>query len=191
MKSLNLHRSLLTLAVGLCLAGLLVAAEPNGSAGSQPPQPAPAEPAQRPFAVLAQFAPGFARFAEVLTEEQRTSLREAMVAQRADLRALQEKLRGARLDLFTASVAGKFDEELVRQKAMALARLEVDMSVLRAKALSQMRPPLTAAQIDQIKNAVPPNTREGKPQLRRHRPELPRDENGLPPKEPPDPQPKS
>jgi Spy/CpxP family protein refolding chaperone len=130
-----------------------------------------------------RFAPAFDRFFEVLTDDQRASFREAMDTQRDKARNLQEKLRDARKELMETGLAANFDEDTVRQKAMEAAKLEAEMTVLRAKALSQMKPSLTTEQIEKLKNLppfTPPNADQGA--ALRHRPESGRDENDLPPR---------
>jgi Spy/CpxP family protein refolding chaperone len=119
----------------------------------------------------------------VLTEDQRASLRIAMEQQREKVRELDEKLRGARKEVFEAGLRAKFDEAAVREKAMAAAKLEADMTVLRAKAFSQMRPELSAQQMEQLANSAPAGGENSGAQERR-RPDRKRDENGLPLKEP-------
>src|SRR5262245_45558963 len=71
----------------------------------------------------------------VLTEEQRASLREAMEKQRDKMRQHEEKLRDARRELLQASIAEKFDEDVVRQKALEIGKLDAELTVLRAKAM--------------------------------------------------------
>lgn len=128
------------------------------------------------------FAPMFER---VLTEDQRASFGEAMESQGDKLRELNEKLHVARREALQASVAEAFKEKSVRQKAMAVAKLEAEMSVLRARALSQVKPALSAEQIERLKN--PPPMDGGapmRPQFQRgDRPEGgPRDRQDVPPR---------
>jgi Spy/CpxP family protein refolding chaperone len=130
----------------------------------------------------ARFTPGFERIFSILTEEQRTSLRDAMQAQRDKVRETEEKLRDARKEIFEAGLKEKFDEDAVRQKAMAAAKLEAEMMVVRAKAFSQIKPPLSAEQIEKLRNLAPPGA-EAQSERPRRRPEVQRDENGLPPKD--------
>ena len=68
-------------------------------------------PAQRPqnFDIGDRFFP---KLGDMLTDEQRDSLRNAVVAQRDAIRPLQEKLRAARQALLDAALNGKFDENL-------------------------------------------------------------------------------
>jgi Spy/CpxP family protein refolding chaperone len=131
-------------------------------------------------------------FERVLTEEQRDSLREAMESQRDKMRDLEEKLRDARKEMFQAGLAQKFDEDALRQKALEAGRLDAELTVLRAKALSKMKPPLSADQIGKLKNP-PPFESEPRPEFRRDerprgdRPQRgPRDEHDLPPPPKPD-----
>jgi uncharacterized membrane protein len=128
----------------------------NSRPGERRPAPREFQPGERPpfrgpqSTQVGRFAPLFER---ALTEGQRASFREAMESQRDKLRELDERLRVARREALQASVAQDFDEELVRQKAMAVAEAESEMTVLRARALSQMRPPLSADQIERLRNA--------------------------------------
>lgn len=129
-----------------------------------------------------QFFPMLQR---VLTDDQRASLREAMEAQRELMRELEEKIRAARKDLMQASLTAKFDEDAVRKQALETGKLDAELTVLRAKAFSKMKPALSADQIEQIKNPPPPENGDGpnRGEFRR-RPDRPsggpRDENDLP-----------
>ena len=136
----------------------------------------------RPGGPQGQFFPMLQR---VLTDDQRASLREAMEAQREPMRDLEEKIRAVRKDLMQASLAEKFDEVAIRNKALEAGKLDAELTVLRAKAFSQMKPPLSAQQIEQIKNPPPPENGGGpNPGEFRRRPDRPpggpRDEHDLP-----------
>jgi len=165
------------------------------SAGAQPkPEPEGANagavsgqrfrPGNRPPGGDLGFAPALERIFRVLTEEQRASLKEAMDADREKVRELAEKTREARKALFESGLTEKFDETSVREKAMAAAVLEAEMTVIRVRAFSKMRPPLSAEQLQKISS--PPGGEGGEPQPgARRRPEVPRDEHGLPLKDRP------
>jgi Spy/CpxP family protein refolding chaperone len=124
----------------------------------------------------------------MLTEPQRASYETALNSVRGQMAELQAKLRTARQDFLVTSLDQKFDENVLRQKAFAAARCEAELAVLRAKALSQIQPPLTAEQIEKIKAGQPGPVQP----LRRQQPERPaqhaptsgtnQDANGLPPK---------
>jgi Spy/CpxP family protein refolding chaperone len=131
----------------------------------------------------------------VLTEEQRESMRDIMASQREAMRGLQEKVRVARKELLKAALAESFDEEAVRAKALAVARLEADLTVLRVKAFSQVQPPLSDRQIEQIMNPPPMDRMQAgndgpRPGNRRDNrpPRDPRDGYDLPRPPRPDPQ---
>jgi Spy/CpxP family protein refolding chaperone len=131
----------------------------------------------------------YERILRVLTDEQRSSLREAIFAQREKSRSLEQQIGEARREIFESALVDKFDEQTVRKKLMAAAKMETDLSVIRFKAFSEMKPPLSAKQLDQIRSsseaAAKPS--EGAPAGKRKRPEIPRDENGLPLKDQPAP----
>ena len=97
----------------------------------------------------------------VLTGEQRESLHSAMESQRDSMRKLEEKIREARQALMKASLAEKFDEDMVHAKAIKVGKLEAKLAVLRAKAMSKVRPPLSQAQIERISNPPPPREMNG------------------------------
>ena|SRR5437868_3123509 len=136
-----------------------------------------------------RFGPGYQRLMTVLTEEQKASLREAMEQQRDKVREVEEKLREATRDLYTTGLGRKFDEQSVREKAGAVSKLEAEMTVLRFKAFSQMRPQLSTDQIAKLREGPGGGPGgDGGPirgELPRKRSEKPRDENGLPVKEKP------
>jgi Spy/CpxP family protein refolding chaperone len=174
-------------------AGIALAQPPPGNGPQNPPpnqnfRRPPGQPGQQgQFGGLAQLAPGLAQMVNELTDEQRQSLRAAMQSQREKMRDIEMKVRDARKEMFEAAVSGKFDEAVVRTKAEGVAKLEAERSVLMAKALSQMTPPLTPEQIEKIKNAQPPQGGPGpNPQRQaiRERRQLDRapnrDENDLP-----------
>jgi Spy/CpxP family protein refolding chaperone len=140
-------------------------------------------------------APGLNGFAlggpvGVLTDQQRVSYEAAMGKQRAKMLELQAQIRIARQDFVAASVDQKFDENVLRQKAMAAYRFEAEMAVLRAKAMSEVQPPLTAEQIEKIKTGQPGQVRPLRQQQQQLEHSAPHsspastnhDENGLPPK---------
>src|SRR6185436_15338004 len=135
-----------------------------------------------------RFMEGMGPAFEVLTPEQRTSVAQAMQAQREKVRALETKIGEARRALLAAGLNGKFDEEMVRKRAQAVANLEAEIAVLRMESLSKVQPPLSPEQIEKIINSMParmnPSIRgmEGQGR-RRNLSESNRDENDLPSKQ--------
>jgi len=142
-----------------------------------------------------RFGPGYQRLLSVLTEEQRISLRKAMDEQREKARELEEQFRLATRDLYAVGLANKFDEDAVREKAAVAARSEAELSVLRFKAFSRMRPQLSTEQIARLREQAaersgrpPPNetsdaTGSIQGELPRKMPARQHDENGLPVKQ--------
>jgi len=127
-----------------------------------------------------RFSAGFERVLSVLTEEQRASMREAMATDREKIRELEQKIRESRKELFELGLREKFDEAAVREKASQTAKLDAEMTVFRVKAISKLRPPLTA---EKIKSSSGPEMGDRQPEPPRRRHDIPRDENGLPLKE--------
>jgi Spy/CpxP family protein refolding chaperone len=170
--------------LGFLLSTSVFAQETNA------PAKAPAAPPtvrERPGALP---GPGalLGRSLDVLTPEQRSSWRTAMAEQRDKFREIQGKLIPARKDLFDAILSGKSDEAAIRQKAQAVASLQAELTVIQAKALSQVHPPLTAEQVEKLRGGEG-GASEGRPNLesRARRqlapPQSGTDENGLPPKQ--------
>lgn len=143
-------------------------------------------------------APGIGRIMMVLTPEQRESLRTANEADREKTRALEEKARDARNAVLSATLDKNFKEKTVRQKLEAAAKLETELTLIRARTFSKVHPPLSDEQIEKIKNPPPmgdmirqrqgqgPDGSPGERSLRgpgrpRPRGDGPRDVNDLPP----------
>ncbi|MCL4785166.1 MAG: periplasmic heavy metal sensor [Verrucomicrobia bacterium] len=141
-------------------------------------RPAPREfqPRERPGAAAPGEVGGRLAlpFERVLTEDQRASIREALQGQRDQWRELDERLRAARREALEVSLARRFDEIAVRQRALAVAALEAEMAVLRARALSQVRPPLSPEQIEQLHQLPPFGAALPRAEVRRN--EGPREE---------------
>jgi Spy/CpxP family protein refolding chaperone len=126
----------------------------------------------------------------VLTDDQRKSFRAIIEPQFAKIQPLQEKARESRKALLDEIAGGKFDEAAARQSAEESAKADAELTVIFAKALSQMQPPLSAQQIEQMKNfqpgqgqqqfqSAPPAEIAPRPQMDLP-PPLPRDSNDLP-----------
>jgi Spy/CpxP family protein refolding chaperone len=134
----------------------------------------------------------FPMIGRVLTSEQRQSLQQLMESQRTQIRPLVEKLQASRQAMLNQVASGNFDESLVRQYAAQSASAEAELTVMYARALSQMQPRLSAQQIAQIKNFQPGRYKAGRngdagdestaaPEVHlKLPPPLPRDTNDLP-----------
>ena len=90
-----------------------------------------------------------------MTDAQRASYQASLRAMHGQMAELEAKLRAAREDVLNTTLTTKFDENVIREKALAAARIEAELAVIRAKALSQVQPPLTAEQIEKIKSGRP------------------------------------
>lgn len=151
-------------------------------AGFAPAARAQDDPASR-------FMPALYR---VLTPPQRQSLQRLMGAQRLQMRALQEKIRASRQALLDQITNGKFDEDAAKRCAAQSAQAEAALTVMFAKAISQMQPPLSAQQAAQLKNFHAARLREARKEKAADNadtapevhlklpPPLPSDANGLP-----------
>ncbi len=103
------------------------------------------------FPALAQ-APGGGRPAPVLTEDQRTKLREANQSIQTELTQLNEKLAAAQKEALKAALAKDADEKSVRPKIEAVAKIQTDIAVLRLKAVKEIAPTLTDEQKTQMES---------------------------------------
>jgi len=186
-------RITLTSTLAVLLGGSLIAL--SQPAPNEKPANRPASPREGGFQQRLQSIVSRGDFAalRVLTEEQRDSFRQAMEDQRDKLREFEEKVRDARKEMIATGLAKEFDEEAVRKKALEVGKLEAELTVLRAKALAKVKPPLSVEQIEQIKNPPPFNpgefrgTNRGDAPTRPNRPPAgPRDEHDLPAKPKPE-----
>jgi hypothetical protein len=132
----------------------------------------------------------------VLDEEQRIEFREAMDSQRDKLRELEETNAKLRRQLDEAMIAKDLDEKEVRKLSLALAEIEADRTVMRARAFAKVRPSLTEEQLERLKNLrteMGPGFRPGEggfrqPPQRQFRPPVDREpDDVLPPPAPPRP----
>lgn len=132
----------------------------------------------------------FPALSRVLAEDQRKSFRTVLESEFEKIQPLEEKMRASRKALLNEIASGKFDEAAARQSAEESAEAEAELTVIFARALSQMQPPLSAQQIGQIKNFQPGQDRqqpqsapqtevEPRPKMDLP-PPLPRDSNDLP-----------
>jgi hypothetical protein len=178
------------------IAGLLTAflasAQPDRTdrpgRRSVPPEGPP--PAERPsgerssgaMRAPGSYTPGPERIFTVLTQEQRMSLREVMLENREQSQEMERKIRNLRAELLDDALARDFREEAFRRKAMEVAKLEAERMTMMAKAFSQVQPPLSSRQVEQLKRSGPPQSNNSdRNRQRNSRP--PRDRNDQPPRE--------
>jgi Spy/CpxP family protein refolding chaperone len=101
------------------------------------------------FQAVAQ-APGGGGPGGILTQEQRTKMRETMQALQADLSPLTNKLAVAQKDAVKAALAKDADAQAVRAKIEAVAKIQTDIAVLRFKAVKEIASTLTDEQKTQM-----------------------------------------
>lgn len=119
------------------------------AANSAPQQGAP--PRVRPLPGRSMSGPE-----SVLTEEQRTSYQKNMMDKRAEIGELTAKLQPLQQELRELMFSQKVDENQIREKVMEEAKIEADLTVLRAKAFAEIQPPMTSEQFEKFKEAMSP-----------------------------------
>ena len=130
--------------------------------------------------------------------------RDEMSPHREKLRELEEKQATLRREFDEALFADKLDEKIVREKSVAMAEIEAERSLIRARAFAKIRPSLSEEQLERLKTMRADAARgprmvdggfrrvqEGGPDDRLDRPRRPRPPEGeldvLPPPAPPRP----
>ncbi len=88
-----------------------------------------------------------------LDDKQMELYREASEQNRDALTKLDEKFRIAQKELLQAAIAEKYDEKIVGEKAGILARIQTEMTLLRARALSTVAPTLKPEQRDELESS--------------------------------------
>ena len=85
-----------------------------------------------------------------LSESQRAEIRNIFEQDRLEGEAHRETMRALGADLESQIETDPFDEEAVRAKAAAVASQGVEMAVLRARQMGQIRNVLTPEQLDRL-----------------------------------------
>lgn len=165
MKTSTLTRPLLSAAWLALAVALVVQMCPRAQAQSEPDRPnrpnPPAGEARRgqpggPAGFRGGQGQGLPVMEQVLTEDQRDSLRQVMESQRETMRGLQEKIRDARKALMKAALTDEFKDEVVKAKALEVAKLEAEVTVMRLKAIAEVQPALSKEQLEKILNPPQP-----------------------------------
>jgi Spy/CpxP family protein refolding chaperone len=86
----------------------------------------------------------------ILTQDQRTQMRETMMALQADLSPLTNKLAVAQQDAVKAALAKDADGKIVRAKIEAVAKVQTDIAMLRLNAVKEIASTLTDEQKAQM-----------------------------------------
>ena len=86
----------------------------------------------------------------VLTQDQRTKLREAMQASRSELTQLNEMLATAQKEAVAAVLAKDASEKTVRPKIEAVHKIQTDIAILRLKGVKEIASTITDEQKTQM-----------------------------------------
>ncbi|HEY0548699.1 MAG TPA: Spy/CpxP family protein refolding chaperone [Verrucomicrobiae bacterium] len=110
-----------------------------------------AKKAQRRAAVEAAGGNVPATFEQMLTDDQRQQIREFMLGQGTDFRENLQKLAQLRRELQEAALNGKADEQFIKEKTEAIAKLDAEQLRVRTLALVKVAASLTPEQRQKIK----------------------------------------
>ncbi len=94
-------------------------------------------------------APGGGR-GGFLTQEQRTKMRDTMQGMQAQLSPLTNKLVAAQKEAIKAALAKDADPQVVRAKMEAVSKVQLEIAMLRLKAVKEIAPTLTDEQKTQL-----------------------------------------
>jgi Spy/CpxP family protein refolding chaperone len=86
----------------------------------------------------------------MLNDDQRQMFQDAQQASNDKLRELEEKFRAAQKETLDAALTAAPDQKAILSKAEAMAAIQVEMIMLRAKALSALVPSLEPDQMQQM-----------------------------------------
>jgi Spy/CpxP family protein refolding chaperone len=95
-------------------------------------------------------APGGGGMGGVLTQDQRTKMRESMQASQTELTQLNEKLAAAQKEALNAALAKDATEKTVRPKIEAVAKIQTEISMLRFKGVKEIASTITDEQKTQM-----------------------------------------
>jgi Spy/CpxP family protein refolding chaperone len=86
----------------------------------------------------------------VLTQEQRTQLRESMQSSQDAMAPLNEKLAAAQKEVLKAAMAKTPDEKVIREKVEAVGKIQTEIAMLRFKSVKGVLATITDEQKTQI-----------------------------------------
>ncbi len=85
-------------------------------------------------------------------DQQRELMREAFMKNREQMLKIDEKMREAQKELTKVMLSEKPDEKLLRQKAEAVAKVQVEQTMVRAKIFEAVAPTLKPEQKEQMES---------------------------------------
>ena len=86
----------------------------------------------------------------VLDEQQRQLYQQALQKESTKLRGLSDKLRLAQKDLMAAVLSTNYSETVVQEKAEAMSKIQVEITLVRAGALAAVAPSMKPEQRQQL-----------------------------------------
>jgi len=86
----------------------------------------------------------------LVKEEQKQSARQVLAAQQAEIDRVESALASTRQAAREAALARPFQEGALKEQASEAARLETELTLLRARALAAIQPPLDDHQREQL-----------------------------------------
>lgn len=105
--------------------------------------------------IVCGMGPGFPGLKMVmaldLSDDQRDEIRSIIEKYRAEGQTMREQFASAREDMAAAMLADTLDEAAVRSRFQAIAPLMEEAAVLAARVISEVKPVLTAEQIQLLK----------------------------------------
>ncbi len=88
-----------------------------------------------------------------LDDQQRQLFREALAKEREATAKLDEQLQAAEKALLQATLTEKFDDKVVAQKADAVAKIQSELMVIRARAFAEVAPTLKPEQRQELEDS--------------------------------------
>lgn len=104
------------------------------------------------------------RFRGILTDEQGESLKEKLEASREAMAELGKKLFEKRRGMMSLILVQPVDKKAIRAAVKEMAKLEAEITIMRANLIASIKPPLSEEQIAKLKQ--PPRRPQGRPQAR-------------------------
>jgi len=88
-----------------------------------------------------------------LDDQQRQTVRDALQKENDQIQKLETQLREAQKELMKVVLAEKFEEKVVREKAEAVAKIQTELLMIRAKAYASVAPTLKPEQRESMVNS--------------------------------------
>ena len=156
-----------TLVTGMVLLPLLATAQDR----DDKPRPRPSDRPQASDRPSGQARPQggqtrgdyfLMRFRSILSEEQGQSLREKAEASRESMSELGKKILEKRRGMMGLILVQPVDKKAIKSAIKEMAKLEVEINIMRAELIAAIQPPLSEEQVAKLKQ--PPRRPQARPQ---------------------------